>query len=145
MTDELRRAIALIGKGDMRGERSEPFRFGALVSTPSLPQRHDSNYVLVERPETAGADELAREAERLQHGLGHRLLVLFDETAGARLAPRFRELGWRVDEHVLMARHRPPERTKSARLTRGKYNPAGSRAHHAPVAARVSASEKRYS
>jgi ribosomal protein S18 acetylase RimI-like enzyme len=112
MKTELERALAFLALADHGGTREEPFAYGTALFDDRLPRRWDSNYLLVERlPETVGAAELAEEAERLQGGAGlsHRKLEVRDERAGARLEPEFRELGWAVNRHLLMALHRAPD------------------------------------
>jgi hypothetical protein len=47
MNDDLRRAYALVGAGDMGGERTETSRFGLAVFDGRLPRRDDSNYLLL--------------------------------------------------------------------------------------------------
>jgi ribosomal protein S18 acetylase RimI-like enzyme len=116
---ELQRALDFLALGDHGGTRTEPFAYGTAVFDDRLPRRWDSNYLLVDRvPKDVGAAELAVEAERVQGpaGLLHRKLELRDEEAGARLEPAFRELGWTVNRHVLMALHRAPDRSADRSL-----------------------------
>ena len=66
-----------------------------------------------ELPTWTSASQLAAEAERLHaDGVKHRKLVVHGEQTAARLAPGFRELGWRVERNLVMALRelRPPER-----------------------------------
>jgi ribosomal protein S18 acetylase RimI-like enzyme len=110
---ELERALGFLAVADHGGTREEPFAYGTALFDERLPRRWDSNYLLVERlPEDVSAGELAREAERIQGAadLRHRKLEVRDEVAGRRLEPEFRELGWAVNRHVLMALHRAPDR-----------------------------------
>lgn len=110
---ELERALDFLALADHGGTREEPFAYGTALFDDRLPRRWDSNYLLVERvPNEVDAAALAQEAERLQGeaGLRHRKLEVRDESAGARLEPAFRELGWTVNRHVLMALHREPDR-----------------------------------
>lgn len=110
---ELERALQFLALADHGGTREEPFTYGTAMFDERVPRRWDSNYLLVERlPDYVGAAELAAEAERLQAtaGLTHRKLEVRDEGAGARLEPEFRELGWSVNRHLLMALHREPDR-----------------------------------
>ena len=98
---------------EMTGSRTVESPFGVGVLEPSLPLRHDSNYLLVERlPLGAGAQELADEAERVLGGAGlaHRSVVCFDEL-GEKLEPQFKELGWNVRRHIWMAQLREPDRS----------------------------------
>jgi ribosomal protein S18 acetylase RimI-like enzyme len=110
---ERERALEFLALADHGGTREEPFAYGTALFDERLPRRWDSNYLLVERlPERVGATALAAEAERLQGGAGlrHRKLEVRDEPAGRRLEPEFRELGWTVNRHVLMALRREPDR-----------------------------------
>lgn len=110
---ELERALQFLALADHSGTREEPFTYGTAMFDERVPRRWDSNYLLVARlPDHVGAAELAAEAERLQAaaGLTHRKLEVRDESAGARLEPEFRELGWSVNRHLLMALHREPDR-----------------------------------
>ena len=108
MTEEVERAFAFMRKGDIAGEIAEPFPHGTRVRSPTIPLRYDSNYLLVDDPRSASADELVAEAERS----GLRLILVPDEAAGARLADGFRErAGWRIDRHLVMVLRRPAERT----------------------------------
>lgn len=103
---------------EMAGTRTVESPFGIAMLEPSLPLRHDSNYLLVERlPLGAGAAELAAEADRVLGGAGlaHRAVMVFDAGLAARLEPEFRDLGWNVRRHIWMAQLREPE--KSADLS----------------------------
>ena len=82
---------------------------GMAMVTPSLPLVWQLNALLVDDPD-AGAAEVAAEAEEVQGGLGHRKLVVHDETLGARLAPELSAAGWNVFRLLLMVRRRPPDR-----------------------------------
>jgi ribosomal protein S18 acetylase RimI-like enzyme len=113
VTAELERALEFLALADHGGTREEPFAYGTAMFDERLPRRWDSNYLLVERlPAGVGAAELAAEADRLQGGAGltHRKLEVRDEALGQRLEPEFRELGWTVNRHVLMALHRAADR-----------------------------------
>jgi ribosomal protein S18 acetylase RimI-like enzyme len=103
---------------EMTGSRTVDSPFGVGVLEPSLPLRHDSNYLLVDRlPLGTGAQGLADEAERILGGAGlkHRAVMCFDAGLGERLEPQFQELGWNVRRHIWMAQLREPE--KSADLS----------------------------
>ena len=118
---ELERALEFLALADHGGTRQHPFAYGTALFDERLPRRWDSNYLLVERvPDSVGASELAAEAERIQGraGLRHRKLELRDEQAGARLEPEFRDLGWTVNRHLLMALHREPDRSPDRTLVR---------------------------
>jgi len=103
MTNELARAYAFLGRGDMYGSRSEPSPVGTAVYLDELPRRLDANFLRVERGEPA---EIQAEAERLDR----RMLFMPDLELGERLVPYFEERGWRVNRVTVMAQLREPER-----------------------------------
>lgn len=114
MAEVLDRVLRFEREIEMAGSENVESSFGVAVLEPSLPRRHDSNYLLVERlPLGAGAEEVAAEAERILGGAGlaHRAVFTFDEALGATLEPEFRELGWNVRRHIWMAQLREPERS----------------------------------
>jgi N-acetylglutamate synthase-like GNAT family acetyltransferase len=88
MTDELARAWAFMRRADAAGETEEASPLGVVVRDSRFPLRHDSNYLLVERPATA--DEVAAELRRT----GLPIATLPDEglldggTAGTEVAMR---------------------------------------------------------
>jgi hypothetical protein len=106
MPDDLERAFAFMRLADMLGTHAEPTPYGTAVSTPELPLRQDSNYLLVERTD-APATDLARELERLSL----RAIVVRDERTAERLSRELAALGWQAHRHLVMAHRRPPERT----------------------------------
>ncbi|MGZ8694869.1 MAG: GNAT family N-acetyltransferase [Gaiellaceae bacterium] len=108
MTDHLDRAFSFLRRGDVRGTREQPFRFGTGIFTPELPRRFDSNLLYVDQP-VSSADELVAEADRLfgEAGLAHRTILFRDEAEGERLAAELPH--WDVDHHVIMAQLREPE------------------------------------
>jgi ribosomal protein S18 acetylase RimI-like enzyme len=113
MADVLDRVQRFEREIEMAGSQTVESPFGVGVLEPSLPLRHDSNYLLVERmPLGVGAQELAAEADRIlgSAGLAHRAVFTFDESLGARLEPDFRDLGWNLRRHIWMAQLREPER-----------------------------------
>jgi ribosomal protein S18 acetylase RimI-like enzyme len=113
MADVLERVQRFEREIEMAGSQTVESPFGIGVLEPSLPLRHDSNYLLAERvPIGVGAQELAAEADRIlgAAGLSHRAVFTFDETLGAKLEPDFRDLGWNVRRHIWMAQLRDPER-----------------------------------
>jgi ribosomal protein S18 acetylase RimI-like enzyme len=105
---DVERAFAFMRRGDILGTNEQAWRFGTAVSTPELPLRHDSNYLLLECD--GPAEEVARDAERAQTELGHRMILVPDEGRGARLAPDFKGLGWEVARFLVMVHRRPPAR-----------------------------------
>ncbi|HEX2292543.1 MAG TPA: GNAT family N-acetyltransferase [Gaiellaceae bacterium] len=113
MADVLERIHRFEREIEMAGSRTISSPFGVAVLEPSVPLRHDSNYLLVERlPLGAGATELAAEADRILGGAGlaHRAVFVFDAALGPRLEPQFRDLGWNVRRHIWMAQLREPEK-----------------------------------
>ena len=118
MADVLERIHRFEREIEMAGSQTVESPFGVGVLEPTLPRRHDSNYLLVEQlPLGAGAQELAEEAERILGGAGleHRAVMCFDARLGEKLEPQFKELGWNVRRHIWMAQLREPE--KSADLS----------------------------
>src|SRR5215210_6727502 len=103
MGDDLARAYDFLARGDMGGTRVVASPYGRAVYTDELPLRHDGNYFWVERD--AEPEELVSEASRLDR----RLLFVPDPATGDRLAPWFRERGWRIERHLVMAQLREPE------------------------------------
>ncbi len=112
MRDELARAYAFLARGDMGGTREEKSPFGTAVFTDELPRRFDGNYLRVERE--AAPEELAAEAKRLARPL----IFVPDPDLGGKLAPWFKERGWRIDRHLVMAQLREPDRIADLSLVR---------------------------
>lgn len=113
MSEDLRRAFALIASGDMGGVRTEPSRFGLAVFDEGLPLRYDSNYLLVdELPEAVSVDDLAEEAGRLDRPA----IMVRHQRTGERLAPGFQRLGWTIHRGLVMAHRRRPARTADTAL-----------------------------
>src|SRR5262245_38924681 len=75
------------------------YPWGTCLSTPSLPDVWDVNFLRVERGRR-GAASLAREADELQAHLFHRKVTV--ERVDEKLAKAFRGLGWSVEEHLVM-------------------------------------------
>jgi ribosomal protein S18 acetylase RimI-like enzyme len=112
MRDELARAYAFMARGDMGGTRTEESRFGTAVYTDELPLRFDCNYLRVEHE--GEPEELAAEAERLERPL----IFVPEPTLGGKLTPWFKEQGWRIDRHLVMAQLREPAKTADLSLVR---------------------------
>ena len=113
---ELARALAFIrGIQDRDPAERKAFALGVAFQRPDLPLIRDLNFVRVEElPQDASAARLAADAELLHaEGVAHRKIVVHGEQTAARLAPGFRELGWRIDRNLVMALHdlRPAERS----------------------------------
>ncbi len=114
MADVLQRIHRFEREIEMAGSTNIDSPYGVGVIEPSLPHRHDSNYLLVEQlPLDAGAHEIAQEAERIlgAANLKHRAAFTFDEALGATLEPQFRDLGWSVRRHIWMAQLRKSDRS----------------------------------
>ncbi len=114
--EELGRALAFIrGIQDRTATKTEAFPLGVALQRPDLPLIWDLNFVRVEElPPGTGGARLAADADPLHaDGVTHRKIVVHGEQTALRLAPEFRELGWRIDRNLVMAlrEHRPPERT----------------------------------
>jgi len=92
---------------DAIADELERHPWGTLVSTPSLPDVWDLNFLRVERGRR-GAASLAREADELQAHLFHRKVEL--DRTNEQLAQGLRDLGWSPAEHVVMALRREPDR-----------------------------------
>jgi len=91
--------------------RVEPSRFGTALFNDDFPSYWDGNFLRVDRPVDATAEQLIAETERLFEGLAHREIVVLDETVGSRLAASFGRNGWEVDRLVFMVQRREPDRT----------------------------------
>ncbi len=112
MRDELARAYDFLARGDMGGTRVAESPFGRAVYTDELPRRLDGNYLWVDR--AAEPEELVAEAARLER----RLIFVPDPAIGDSLAPWFKQQGWRIDRHVVMAQLREPELEADLSLVR---------------------------
>jgi N-acetylglutamate synthase-like GNAT family acetyltransferase len=64
MTDDVARAWAFMRRADAAGESEEASPLGLAIRDSRFPLRHDSNYLLVERPATGA--EIAAELNRLE-------------------------------------------------------------------------------
>lgn len=90
---------------DRCAERRETFEWGTALFRLDMARVHDQNLLRLERGfDSVSAEELAREADRLQRpaGLSHRKVVVPHEAVGERLSPGFAELSWRRARHVVM-------------------------------------------
>lgn len=127
MDSYLGRAYAFLARADMAGERSESSLVGTAVFDEAVPRRLDSNFLRVENEADSGA--VRTEAERLRR----RMIYVPDSEHGERLAPYFRERGWLVRRHVLMAQLREPEREADVSLVREVEEPTLRAARHRVV------------
>ena len=117
MRKELARSYAFMARGDMGGTREVESPVGRAVYTDELPRRLDGNYLWVDR--ASEPEELVAEAARLER----RLIFVPDPELGDKLAPWFKEQGWRVERHVVMAQLREPEREADLSLVREVSEP----------------------
>ncbi|HMI99419.1 MAG TPA: GNAT family N-acetyltransferase [Gaiellaceae bacterium] len=112
---ERERIVAFLRELDRRSAELEAaFRFGTAYLHSQLPRVWSRNYLVADTDlDEASAELLADEANRIlgEAGMRHRKVELYDEEAGARLEPGFRELGWDVHCDVLMVARREPDRT----------------------------------
>ncbi len=113
----MKRAVEFARRFDERlVEEVVPAAHGRALLTPSLPRVYYANHFSVDLGVEATAAELIDELEPIfaAAGLGHRQVSVDDEL-GARLAPDFTRLGWKVEELLVMP-HRgatPPIDTSS--------------------------------
>lgn len=116
MASELARVHRFEREIQLAGTETVESPLGVGVLTSELPRRHDSNYLLIERAETA--QQAIGEADRILGGAGraHRVILAFDEELAERLAPQFQALGWMRQRHVFMVQRREP--VKHADLSR---------------------------
>ena len=117
MRSELARAYDFLARGDMGGTRVDESPVGRAVYTDTLPRRLDGNYLWVDR--AAVPEQLVAEATRLER----RLIFVPDPELGDALAPWFKERGWRIDRHLVMAQLREPERDADLSLVREVTEP----------------------
>lgn len=118
VTDELARIHAFELAVDMAGTNKITSALGHGVLTPALPDRHDSNFLFIDRARDSG--EAIAEADRILGGAGrrHRVIVTFDEELGERLRPDFNALRWGTQRHIFMSQHREPEKTADLSIVR---------------------------
>jgi GNAT superfamily N-acetyltransferase len=118
VTDELARVHRFEREIELAGTETVESPLGAGVLTPELPRRHDSNYVFLERAESA--QEAIAEADRILGGAGrtHRVILTFDENLADRLSPEFQALGWLIQRHVLMVHRRDPQKRADTSIVR---------------------------
>ena len=111
---ELERIVAFLRKLDgLSATQEVPFRFGTAYLYLELPRVWSRNYLVADTDLAEASTELlVAESDRILGGAGlrHGKVELYDEEAGARLEPGFRELGWEVHCDVLMVARREPDR-----------------------------------
>ncbi len=103
--DDHARCFEFLRRGDLAGEREARCALGLAVIDERRPLRHDSNYVLVDRPDV-GPDLVAAELTRL--GLPAALFP--DGAQGERLAEALAPQGWGVHRGQAMVLRRAPDR-----------------------------------
>jgi ribosomal protein S18 acetylase RimI-like enzyme len=111
---ELERILAFLRELDpLCADRELQSRYGTAYLHSDLPRVWSRNYLVAENGlDEASAGLLAAEAGRILGGAGlrHRKVEVYDEQAGARLEPGFRELGWDVQCDAVMVARRDPDR-----------------------------------
>lgn len=76
-------------------DRVEPWAYGTVVTISQAPLLWDYNAVRLERGrDDLTAGELVAEADRLQAGLEHRRIEVWDEATGRALRAELAALGW---------------------------------------------------
>jgi ribosomal protein S18 acetylase RimI-like enzyme len=92
-----------------RAGRAVRCAHGDALFNDDLPRVFDLNFLSVDLGASVSAAELEAEADAIQGaaGLAHRKIAIDDEL-GSALAPGFRELGWLVNELVVMPHRRQP-------------------------------------
>jgi ribosomal protein S18 acetylase RimI-like enzyme len=119
---ELERIVEFLRELDgLSAEREVPSRFGTAYLHSEVPRVWSRNYLVADTDlDEALAELLVAESDRILGGAGlrHGKVEVYDEEAGARLEPGFRELGWQIHCEVLMVARRNPDR--SANLSRAE-------------------------
>jgi GNAT superfamily N-acetyltransferase len=113
--ERLRRALAFNrGLYERTCERHEEHRWGVALFDARRPSFWTLNSLHAEAAldPAVRAEDVIGEMERVYPDHRHRRMIVCDDAAGARLAPRLRERGWEADHIVYMAldaaRDRPP-------------------------------------
>ncbi len=99
------RCLAFLRRGDMAGAREVPTALGPAVIDEARALRHDSNYLVVDRPDVT-PDALAGELTRL----GLPMAMFPDPAQGERLAEVLAPQGWGVHRGLTMVLRRAPDR-----------------------------------
>ena len=100
----MKRAVDFIRRFRERmAEEIVPAPYGRALLTPSLPRVYYTNTFAVDLGADGSATELLEALEPIfwAAGLTHRQVSVDDEL-GARVAPEFRELGWKAEELLVM-------------------------------------------
>jgi len=82
-------------------EEATPFAFGTLLRTPSLPEVYQLNALRLESE--ASAEDVMREADRLQPDLAHRKAITRIPELGERLLKELGAAGWSTERVAVMA------------------------------------------
>jgi ribosomal protein S18 acetylase RimI-like enzyme len=99
---------------DRCARKRREFEYGTALYNDELRRVYDTNFVRFERGfEELTADVVEAAAEELQGSLRHRKVMIPDERAGARVAEKLRERGWRYYTLVTMAYRGPRERERA--------------------------------
>jgi len=98
--NDLERAVAFSRAFDRRRvERIVRLPHGEALLTPSLPLVYHRNHYSIDLGAAASTDELIAEADSVFGPEGYRFRkITVDDDLGDRVAPGFRERGWRAEE-----------------------------------------------
>ena len=88
--------------------RIEPTAHGTAFFHEPTPTIWDRNLVAIDVPADS-FEELADEAEEVQRGLPHRMLILDSDPDAEDKARAARATGWLVERHIAMVAGRPPD------------------------------------
>jgi ribosomal protein S18 acetylase RimI-like enzyme len=102
--------------------RVEPSRFGTALFNDDFPSYWDGNFLRVDGPVDATAEQLIVEANRLFEDVAHREIVVPDEVMGSRVAASFGREGWEIDRLVFMVQRRDPDRTPVVAVEECKFD-----------------------
>lgn len=103
--DRLARLERAMGEGAASQVRETPL--GTALLSPDIPAAYDAN-ALIARP-GVGVVELVAHLDELYGGLAHRKAWVYDDDAGARIAPGMRDRGYAAERGiVLVLRGDPP-------------------------------------
>jgi ribosomal protein S18 acetylase RimI-like enzyme len=107
MDERLRRAVAVLTRGDLSGAETEPSPLGTIVRDRSLPLRHDSNHLRVEVPD-ASASAIAAEVA----GAGVTCAYFLGREPPSGVVGDLVLAGWDVHRGVLMSCEREPDQPR---------------------------------
>ena len=91
----------------MQCDSVEPWRYGSILRTPSVPEYWDGNAVRVEAAGVS-AEAMLAAADDFLAASRHRKVDVEDEATGEAARPFFAALGWLNERHTMMGRHGPP-------------------------------------